>query len=162
MITPLPLPDRPSCRLTWIEYRPFFMMSRGTTSIPAVSICCYAKAEHTASTRQVGCTFLVDRILWNPAMLYDTEMTATSSIPAVSICCYAKAEHTASTRQVGCTFLVDRILWNPAMLYDTEMTATSAFPELAHEMHGHPCTGRVLEQATGERLDRFRRPRAVF
>ncbi len=42
------------------------------------------------------------------------------------------------------------------MLYDTEMTATSAFPELAHEMHGHPCTGRVLEQATGERLDRFR------
>src|SRR5258705_13037394 len=25
MTTPLPLPVRPSCRLTWIEYRPFFM-----------------------------------------------------------------------------------------------------------------------------------------
>src|SRR6266550_2291526 len=115
MITPLPLPDRPSCRLTWIEYRPFFMMSRGTTSIPAVSICCYAKAEYTASTRQVGCTILVDRIFWNPAMLYDTEMTAGS-----------------------------------------------AFPELAHEMHGPPCAGRVLEQETSERLDRFRRRCAVF
>jgi hypothetical protein len=41
------------------------------------------------------------------------------------------------------------------MLYDTEMTAASAFPELAPEMHGHPCTGRVLEQATGERLIDF-------
>ncbi|HTE98076.1 MAG TPA: hypothetical protein VK621_05490, partial [Bradyrhizobium sp.] len=51
---------------------------------------------------------------------------------------------------------------NPAMLYDTGMTAASAFPELAHEMHEHPCTGRVLEQETGERLDRFRRRCAVF
>jgi hypothetical protein len=26
VITPLPLPVRPSCKLTWIEYRPFFMV----------------------------------------------------------------------------------------------------------------------------------------
>jgi hypothetical protein len=49
--TPLPLPDRPSCRLTWIEYKPFFMMSRGSTSVEAVSMRCYAKAEYAASTQ---------------------------------------------------------------------------------------------------------------
>src|ERR1700722_5206080 len=35
MITPLPLPVRPSCRLTWIEYRPFFMMWPVATSVTA-------------------------------------------------------------------------------------------------------------------------------
>src|SRR5882672_10823707 len=54
MITPLPLPDRPSCRLTWIEYRPFRMMPRCRHPSPPESVVCYAKARHVASTRQLG------------------------------------------------------------------------------------------------------------
>src|ERR1700694_4116345 len=53
MITPLPLPVRPSCRLTWIEYRPFFMMWPVTTSVTAEPVACYAKPGRAASTRQV-------------------------------------------------------------------------------------------------------------
>jgi hypothetical protein len=44
------------------------------------------------------------------------------------------------------------------MPHDTHMTAARAARKLAREMLGYHCTGRwVLEQETGERLDRFRR-----
>ena len=44
------------------------------------------------------------------------------------------------------------------MLHDTEMTGAQAAEKLAREMLGCCGTGRrVLEQETGERLDRFRR-----
>src|SRR5665213_1879505 len=54
MMTPLPLPTRPSCRLTWIEYRPFFMILPISTPVPVEPMPCYAKACPIASTRQVG------------------------------------------------------------------------------------------------------------
>src|SRR5882724_1281529 len=54
MTTPLPLPVRPSCRLTWIEYRPFFMMCRPGRPSPSSGSNFLCQAWHTASTRQVN------------------------------------------------------------------------------------------------------------
>ena len=47
---------------------------------------------------------------------------------------------------------------NPLLPDDADMTAARAAKKLAREMLEFPRTGRwVLEQETGERLDRFRR-----
>jgi hypothetical protein len=55
-----------------------------TTSVPAESICSYAKAKYTASTRQDGCTFFTGQAFWNLAMLYDNGMTVASAFPELA------------------------------------------------------------------------------
>src|ERR1700722_3842299 len=55
MTTPLPLPERPSCKLTWIEYSPFFMRPQLRPPFWRGSVFCYAKTGHAASTRQMSC-----------------------------------------------------------------------------------------------------------